>query len=231
MDVPLEWDDVSEPEGKGHGRVRGVLAVTDGHIPDVNARGTVDVYIKRMFIAAGNRDVLPPWAKFLQGVLECDELTPNAARDNVIRNSALAAVQQRLGWLIVDELTQLSQRDHQRFIDIMRWHSYHLLAMSVQEEYEEFFRAVADLMPLESDQGPITVAEYLRGAPSRADGSRLVYYVTERGSANQYFLLANARSIRVSTAPSRSPSGSFERYAKTWPGKAHLHRLDMASWR
>jgi molecular chaperone HtpG len=228
VDEEFSWDDVSRPDGTARGRVRGVLAVTDRHVPDVNARGTVDVYIKQMFIGAGNRDVLPPWAKFLQGVLECDELTPNAARDNVIRNAGLAAVQQALGWLIVRELTGLSQRDHQRFIDIMRWHSYHLLAMSVQEDYEEFFRAVADLMPLESDQGPMTVAEYLPTAPPRSDGSRLVYYITERGSANQFFMLANARSIRVFNCAEPFAERFLERYQRTWPERVHLHRLDVA---
>jgi len=228
VDEAFEWDNVSKPDGKDHGRVQGVLAITDRHVPDVNARGTVDVYIKGMFIGAGNRDVLPPWAKFLQGALECDELTPNAARDNVIRNAALAAVQQALGWLIVRELTELSQRDHQRFIEIMRWHSYHLLAMSVQEDYEEFFRAVADLMPLESDQGPITIAEYLRTAPPRSDGSRLIYYITERGSANQYFLLASARSMRVFNCAEPFAERFLKRYAEMWPERAHLHRLDVA---
>jgi molecular chaperone HtpG len=228
VDAGFDWDDVSRPDGKGHGRVQGVLAITDRHMPDVNARGTVDIYIKRMFISAGNRDVLPPWAKFLQGALECDELTPNAARDNVIRNAALAAVQQTLGGLIVRELTELSQRDHQRFVEIMRWHSYHLLAMSVVEEYEEFFRAVADLMPLESDQGPITVAEYLRTAPPRSDGSRLIYYITERGSANQYYLLAGARSMRVFNCAEPFAERFLKRYAEIWPERAHLHRLDVA---
>lgn len=228
VDAGLDWDDGFQPDGKGHGRVQGVLAITNRHLPDVGARGTVDIYIKRMFIGAGNRDVLPPWAKFLQGALECDALTPNAARDNVIRNAALTAVQQTLGRLIVRELTELSQRDHRRFIDIMRWHSYHLLAMSVQDDYEEFFRAVADLMPLESDQGPITVAEYLRTAPQRSDGSRLIYYITERGSANQYFLLANARSMRVFNCAEPFAERFLKRYAQTWPERAHLHRLDVA---
>lgn len=79
VDEAVEWDDIAAPDGTGHGRVRGVLAITDRRLSVVNARGVVDVYIKRMFISAGNREVLPPWAKFLQGVLECNELTPNAA--------------------------------------------------------------------------------------------------------------------------------------------------------
>ncbi|GAA4440483.1 ATP-binding protein [Phytohabitans houttuyneae] len=229
VDEAVQWDDISRPDGKGRGRVRGVLAITDRHVPDVNARGTVDVYVNRMFIGAANREVLPPWARFLQGVVECNELTPNAARDNVVRNAALAAVQQALGWLIVRELTELSQRQHQRFIEIMRWHSYHVLAMSVQEEHEDFFRAVADLMPLESDQGPITVSEYLRTAPRRTDGSQLVYYITERGSSNQYFLLASARNIRVFSCAEPFAERFLRRYARTWPQRVHLSRLDVAS--
>jgi molecular chaperone HtpG len=228
VDADFDWDDVSEPDGKGHGRVQGVLAITDRTMPYADARGTVDIYIKRMFISAGNRDVLPPWAKFLQGALECDALTPNAARDNVIRNAALAAVQQKLGWLIVRELTELSRSNHERFIEIMRWHSYDLLAMSVVDEYEDFFRAVADLMPLESDQGPITVAEYLRTAAPRSDGSRLISYITERGSVNQYYLLAGGRSMRVFNCAEPFAERFLKRYAEMWPERAHLHRLDMA---
>ena len=110
----------------------------------------------------------------------------------------------------------------------MRWHSYHLLAMSVVEEHEEFFRAVADLMPLDSDQGPITVAEYLRTAPPRSDGSRLIYYITERGSANQFYLLAGARSMRVLNCAEPFAERFLKRYAEMWPERAHLHRLDMA---
>jgi molecular chaperone HtpG len=159
VDESFDWEDVSQHGGRGHGKVRGVLAITDRHVPDVNVRGTVDVYVHRMFIGAANREVLPPWGRFLQGVVECNELTPNAARDNVVRNAALTAVQQALAWLVVRELTELSRANRQRFIEIMRWHSYHVLAMAVQKEHEEFFRAVADLMPLDSDQGPVTVAE------------------------------------------------------------------------
>src|SRR5262249_23887489 len=48
VDEPVEWDDITQPDGKGHGRVRGVLAVTDRR-SDLSARGVVDLYIQRMF--------------------------------------------------------------------------------------------------------------------------------------------------------------------------------------
>jgi len=61
-----------------------------------------------------------------------------------MRNGALGRRAEDLGQRIVAELTDLSLRQRDRFIDIMRWHSYHVLAMSVQDENEEFFRAVAN---------------------------------------------------------------------------------------
>jgi HSP90 family molecular chaperone len=228
VDQEFSWPDLSRPGGQGHGRVRGVLAITNQHIPDVNARGTVDVYLSRMFIGAANREVLPPWAKFLRGVIECNQLTPNAARDNVVHNAALAAVQKVLGELVVAELMALSRQDRDRLVEIMRWHSFHLLMMAVRPEHEDFFRAVADLMPLESDQGPLTVPEYLRTAPDSGDGSRLVHYIAERGAANQYFLLASARGIRVFNCAENFAERFLELYAAAWPHRVTLRRLDVA---
>jgi molecular chaperone HtpG len=229
VDENVEWEDMSQPDGKMHGRIRGVLAINARTEPYGSTRGTVDIYVNRMFINAGNREVMPTWAKFLQGVLECNELTPNAARDNVVRNAALAAVQQAIGSLIVRELTDLSGRTSGRFVEIMRWHAYDVLAMSVQQEHQGFFRAVADLMPLQSNQGTTTVPEYLKDAPRRTDGSAIVYYITERELANQYFLLANARNMRVFNCAEPFAERFLQRYAEIWPGRVHLSRLDVDS--
>lgn len=228
VDEPFRFPDADYPKGERTGRIRGVLAVTDRRTPDVNARGTVDVYVNRMFIGAANREILPPWAKFLQGVLECNELTPNAARDNVRHNAALAAVQRALGDLVVRELTLLSEVSRRTFTEIMRWHSYHVLAMAVQPEHERFFRAVADLALLETDKGPMTVADYLETAERRSDGAGLVHYITEEESANQYLLLAGARGVRVFNCTEAFAERFLKKYAETWPEKVRLSRLDQA---
>ncbi|HWG23024.1 ATP-binding protein [Actinospica sp.] len=228
VDEPFHWPDAGSPGGERTGRIRGVLAVTDRHTPDVNARGTVDVYVDRMFIGAANRDVLPPWAKFMQGVLECNELTPNAARDNVRHNAALAAVQRTLGDLVVRELTRLSTASRRGFTEIMRWHSYHILAMSVQPEHGRFFRAVADLALLATDQGPMTVADYLASAERRPDGATVVHYITEEESAKQYMLLGAARGVRVFDCTEAFAERFLKKYAETWPERVRLNRLDQA---
>lgn len=228
LDEPVAFADPARAGRRSEGRIRGVLGITDRHVPGVNTRGTVDVYIARMFIVSGSREALPPWARFIQGVVECDVLTPNAARDDVVRNEALAAVRDALGSRILDWLTRLSADDPARFTEIMRWHAYDVLAMAVQEEHEGFFRAVADLVPLESDQGPLTVRDYLATA-ARLPGSdrRVVHYFTERGSATQYYVLCAAKGIRVFNASEPFAERFLERYARTFPERVDLSRLDV----
>ena len=243
----FHYIDPERPEQPRHAQVHGVLAITDRHVPDVNTRGTVDLYISRMFICSGNRDILPPWARFIQGVLECDGLLPNAARDNVVRNAALEALGQHLGQRIIAWLSELSSHHPERFKRIMRWHSYHILAMSVQDAHDDFFRAIADMVPLSTDRGPLTMPEYLQAMadapevpsvnlPGQKGGEdetavargQAVYYITESGSARQYFMLCAARGLRVFDCGEPFAERFLFRYRDSWPERVHLRQLDIA---
>jgi len=226
LDEAVEVPDPQRSSERIQARVRGVLGITDRHVPDVNSRGTVEVYVARMFITSGSREALPAWARFIQGIIECDALTPNAARDDVVKNETLEAVKEALGRAILGWLTRLSKEEPKRFVEIMRWHSYHVLAMAVQDEHEDFFRAVADLVPLESDQGPLTIPAYMETA-ARVSGRAVVHFLTERGSVNQYYVLCAAKGIRVFNASEPFAERFLERYAKTWPDRMRLSRLDV----
>ncbi len=230
LDLPVTCPDPVRTGARIETRVRGVLGITDRHTPDVNTRGTVEIYISRMFITSGSRDALPTWARFIQGVIECDALTPNAARDDVVRNEALETVKEALGRSVLGWLSRLSAEEPKRFVEIMRWHAYHVMAMAVQDEHEDFFRAVADLIPLASDQGPLTVKAYLDAAP-RASGKPVVHFITERGSVTQYYVLCAAKGIRVFDASEIFTERFLDRYAKTWPERLLLSRLDLTGSR
>ena len=96
VDEPFRWSDPERPGRERTGRIRGVLAAT--------GRGTVGLAVKRTFIGDAGRDLLPPWAGFLEGVLTCDELTSNAARDGVRENAALLAARRALAEFVAREL-------------------------------------------------------------------------------------------------------------------------------
>ncbi len=75
--IPIEID---EPY-----RARGALYISDRHVPDIDTTGVIDIFVRRMFVRANDNAFLPPWAKFVRGIIDSPDLQPTAARDNVQR--------------------------------------------------------------------------------------------------------------------------------------------------
>lgn len=228
VDEAFSYDDLSRPGELCAGRVRGVLGISDRRVPGGEARGVVDLYVARMFVCRGHREVLPPWACFVQGVVECDALTPNAARDNVVRDGVLDAVQRQLGRRVLAHLEGLARRAPLRLVEVMRWHGHHILAMCAQDAHRDFFEAVADLVMLDTGAGPSTVPAYLAQAPAGRGGPRPVYYLAEGGATNQFHLLARAQGIRVFDARAPYAERFLKRYAERWPERARLVQFDVS---
>ena len=139
-------------------KVDGVLYVSDNRIPDVNTTGLVDIYQSRMFVVQGYRDMLPSWAKFVRGIIDSPALTLTAARDAVQQDNAQKEIKAQLGDAIIQHLTQLSKDDPNKFQRLCDWHHYHLKGMALRDE--TFFQAVADLIPFETKQGPMSLQRY-----------------------------------------------------------------------
>ncbi len=201
-------------------RVRGVLYVSSRRRPDIDIMGTVDLYISRMFIAKEHTGILPPWAKFIRGIIECPDVNPNAARDNVTKDERLTQLQAVLGQVIIDHLRGLAERDPGKLIRLMDYHHYHIKGMAL--ENEDFFDAIADMVPFETNKGFRALPEYLSG-----QGDELVIrYFSERGAGTQIYMLCEAQGMEVI-------NGSFtfeERFLKRYAEKHNirLERLDIA---
>ena len=226
VDETYSYNDAGEAKS---GRIQGILGITDRHTPDVNIRGTVDLFVRRILISTANRGILPGWAKFIQGVIECNALTPNAARDNVMADHVSETVRKVLESVIIRELRELSKADPLRFKEIMQWHAYHVLGMAIRDEYEEFFRQVADLIPLPSDIGPLTLPEYIAASPHRTDGAVAVHYLVDRQASNQYFMLSQAKGMRIYNCSQLFAERFLVKYAETWPDRITLDRIELSS--
>jgi len=115
-DVPLDVIpvEINEPY-----QARGALYISDNRVADFNSTGVVDIFVRRMFIRAGDNTILPPWAKFIRGIIDSPDLQPTAARDNIQRNNpAFEFLQKRLGELIVERLAYLAKQEPNKFKQI-----------------------------------------------------------------------------------------------------------------
>jgi molecular chaperone HtpG len=141
-------------------KARGALYISDRHVPDLNTSGVMDVFVRRMFVRAQDNTLLPPWAKFVSGVIDSPDLLPTAARDNVQRNHpSFEFLQKRLGELIIERLTLLARTQPKRFAQINAWHHYHLKGMALY--HDDFFSQVIELLLFETNKGRMSLRDYL----------------------------------------------------------------------
>ena len=187
-DIPLDIIPICITEPY---HAEGVIYISDRHIFSMDNTGVMDIYVRRMFVRANDNEFLPEWAKFVRGVIDSSDLEPTAARDNIKRNTpAYNFLKQALGEIIVQRLIYLYEKEPAKFRQINTWHHHHLKGMAFY--YDEFFNKVAGKLLFESNQGPISLEEYLSKNSPRADknGKVPIYYFSYSGGAGQFFRLA-----------------------------------------
>jgi len=225
-DIPLDIIpiEINEPY-----RAYGLLYISDRHVPDVDTAGVVDIYVRRMFIRGNDNTFLPPWAKFVRGIIDCPDLQPTAARDNVQRNEkAFEFLQKKIGDLIVERLTYLAQNDQSKFERINLWHHYHLKGMA--KYYDDFFDQVIDLLLFETNQKLMSLKEYLTKNSRRPETNDKIpiYYFAYQDASTQFNNLANARGWVVINAGRIFDKELLVKYAKKNHRTIHLERLDAS---
>ena len=222
-DIPLE---IIPIDIQGPQRVQGILYISDQHLPDFASAGLVDIYQARMFITAGNRDLLPSWAKFVRGVIDSPDLFPTAARDAIQQDSASRGVREKLGQVIIKHLRGLAIRDPRKFERLIDLHAYHVKGMAVQ--IDKFFDAICDLVPFETNRGLMTVRRYLDKSPTIAgQRQRSIYYFSERGSATQFYMLCNAKELLAINAGDVFDEEFLQKYANRH-ANVRLHLISVA---
>ncbi|MDJ0533289.1 MAG: ATP-binding protein [Xenococcaceae cyanobacterium MO_207.B15] len=204
--------------------VDGVLYISDYGTLDSSIVGLVDIYQSRMFVMRANRDILPPWARFVRGIIDSPHLTLTASRDAVKQDSIQKAIRESLGTAIIEHLAQLSKKEPEQFAKICQWHHYDFKGMALQNE--TFFNAVDDLVPFQTNQGMMNLPAYFHQANQRGQFSSEILYFDESGSATQFIMLCEARGLLVVNASHLFESKFLERYAQIHPD-IRLRQLNL----
>ncbi len=205
-------------------RTLGGLFVPARYAPGGPAGGTVDLFQARMCIRANDTDLLPEWARFVRGVLDCPDLQPTAARDNVVRDAAYHALREALGKSIMAALLDLAVRDRPRFLHLCDWHHDAIKGMAAR--HAEFGAAVLDHLPFETNQGQLTLPDYLSRQPATTEGKRSLYFFTHEADTNQFYRLCQARGLLAVNAGRPFDETLLRRYANQYPETVQLKPLD-----
>jgi len=215
--IPLEDARVNLGHDSMTVPLKGFLFVPPGSVASVREFGDLNVFIRRMFICERERDLLPPWARFVRGVIECPILQPTASREDIHQDENFELVRQAVEDQLGKGLRELARTDSSTWKKVVRGHADVIMGWAVSDN--EFFERVEDIVTFRTSRGPLSLPEYLE-----ASGGSLYYVTRELGSLQEQ-LLAEGRDVPAIDASWFSVTPFLEKYALRHP-EVNLVQLD-----
>lgn len=200
--------------------MEGFLFVPTSSVASLREYGDMTVFIRRMFICENQRDLLPIWARFVRGVIDCPYLQPTASREGIHQDDTFSSVQRAIEQQLVSGLKKIAQDDPVTWKKIVQGHSDVLMGWAVRDN--EFFTQIADMVTFRTSRGLLSLPDYLK----LTNGS--VYYVTRELGSLQEQLLGEGRGVPVIDASWFAVSPFLQKYADFNPN-IHLMPLDGES--
>jgi molecular chaperone HtpG len=195
------------PLSSPSGGVEGVAFVLK-RTPAQTARSQHRVYLKRMLLSDSVENLLPPWAFFVQCVVNCTGLNPTAARNAFVEDEILHRTRRELGDCLRAYLADLAQSQPQRLEELMAYHALALKSLALEDE--EFFRLIGPWFPLQTSRGQTTLQAYL-------ERNRRIQYTRTVDEFRQIAQIAAAQGLEVINGGYTYDTDLLERYGELHP--------------
>lgn len=162
--------------------IAGALYISPQRTPGFADEATVAVTVRRMVISRRVRDLLPPWATFLRGVLELEDSTPTASREDLVRDDRFRMLRSSLDEFIYGHFEKLADEQPSRLEAIVNWHRYTLAGAALSEpRLRQLLRKV---YRFKTSQGPLLFEEVLQrslaDALHESDAEYVIWYNADR---------------------------------------------------
>lgn len=154
------------------------------YVPSHRERGPLDLrtdyglrlYAKGVLIQENNKDLLPNYLRFIEGVVESEDLPLNVSRETVQNNPAIRRIQKALVGKLIREMETLAQDKPDEYRRL--WQEF---GVFIKEGVATDLTAKEDLLPLlrfhsskTEEDGLVSLAEYRARMP---DDQPAIYYL------------------------------------------------------
>lgn len=151
----------------------------------VDYESGVKLYVKRVFITDDAKELLPPFLRFIRGVLDVEDLPLNVSREILQENAIMKSVKEQSVKKILSELAKLKDKDREKYIKF-----YTLFGKVIKEGLYGFGNdkeQILDLVMFKSSKrdGLVSLKEY-KDAMKKEQKS--IYYI----SGNNENMLRNS---------------------------------------
>jgi len=195
----------------------GFLFIPPGSVVSLQEYGDLSIYIRHMFICDDHRTLMPAWAKFVRGVVDCPHLQPTASREDIRQEDMFNFVKQAIEEQLTAALRRIAEEDPKTWREIVRRHRNVIMGWAVKDD--DFFDHVADIVTFRTTRGQMNLPEYL----DETDNS--LYYVTNELGSKQEKLLGEGYGVPIIDASRFVDPTFLDKYA-LYRDNVHLVQLD-----
>ncbi len=82
---------------------------------DQNRRRGMQLYVRRVFILDHAEELLPPWLRFVRGVVDSEDLPLNVSREILQKNQIIATIQKQIVKRVLEELKKLREQKPEEY--------------------------------------------------------------------------------------------------------------------
>jgi len=167
-----------------HNRVEGVVSYTNLlFIPSMrpfdlfhpDRTGHVKLYVKRVFITDNCEGLLPPYLRFVKGVVDSEDLALNVSREMMQHNPVVAKISQGLTKRIFGELKKSAEKKPEDYVTF--WETFGPVLKEGLYEDGDNRERILELARFKSSErdGWISLADYVA---AMKDGQDAIFYIS-----------------------------------------------------
>jgi len=136
-----------------------------------DAKRGVQLYVKRVFIMDDWEALLPPWLRFVRGVVASDDLSLNVSREILQKDRQMQAIRKHLARRVLGALKDLPREKYRTF-----WPEFGAVLKEGLIGFDENQERILELVMAPSTAGELTsLADYVG---RMKDGQDAIYYMT-----------------------------------------------------
>lgn len=131
----------------------GMLWIQDGATYGTSDNRNLSLFLRGMLLDDEARELLPPWAGFVGGVIESSKLTPTASREDLQRDETWHAVRNALTESLISGLSDLAQNQPELWRRVLLRHNEALLGAALCDD--RLFDLLKDRLQVPTSKGAL----------------------------------------------------------------------------
>ncbi len=166
-------------------------------LADPGRKGRVKLYVRRVYIT-DDAELLPPWLRFVRGVVDSEDLPLNLSREMLQNNPQVTQIRNGLTGRVIGELESCATKDPETWTKI--WNAFGaVLKEGLYEDHERRSQLLAlARFTTTAGDGPRSLKDYV--ADLKPNQPEIYYLVGESGErlkSNPKLEAARARGVEV----------------------------------